>query len=56
MSATPQPAIPTDTIARQGMFWVTRNRQGEVVAFRPTEESGHSTGPAKWTPQEREAL
>ena len=34
---------------REGIFWVTRNRKGEVIAFRPTEESGYSTGPAELT-------
>ena len=37
-----------DTTKREGIFWVTRNSKGEVVGFRPTEESGYSTGPANW--------
>jgi len=44
----PEDSITGDTTKREGIFWVTRNSKGEVVGFRPTEESGYSTGPANW--------
>jgi len=44
----PEDSTVKYTTKREGIFWVTRNSKGEVVGFRPTEESGYSTGPAKW--------